>query len=117
MAPSAAVYSLWGGTMMSLGKVQKAYNLFKKANECEELWQTYVLMAVCDAELKHFKKMEEDFRYAYALCPDEAPTLMKSIHPDMYNQMSEQGFFDQLERERQAYILLQENICRKKGNK
>lgn len=117
LAPSAAVYSLWGGTMMSLGKVQKAYNLFKKANECEELWQTYVLMAVCDAELKHFKKMEEDFRYAYALCPDEAPTLMKSIHPDMYNQMSEQGFFDQLERERQAYILLQENICRKKGNK
>lgn len=116
IAPSAGCYALWGGTMMSMNKFQKAYNLFKKANELDELWQTYVLMAICDAEQKHFKKMEEDFRYAYALCPDAAPGLLRGLHPDIAKQMEERGFFEQLERERQAYIILKENLLREKAD-
>jgi len=115
IAPSAGAYALWGGTMMSLNQFQKAYNLLKKANEIDELWQTYVLMTVCDAEQKQYKKMEEDFRYAYALCPDAAPQLLKGLHPEIHQQMEDKGFFEQIERERQAYIILKENILRDKA--
>lgn len=117
ISPSAGAYALWGGTMMSMNKFQKAHNLLKKANEYDELWQTYVLMSVCDAEQKHFKKMEEDFRYAYALCPDAAPGLLRGLHPEIAKQMEERGFFEQLERERQAYIILKENLLREKKEK
>lgn len=115
IAPSAGAYALWGGTMMSLNKFQKAYNLLKKANTYDELWQTYVLMSVCDAEMKHYKKMEEDFRYAYALCPDAAPQLLKGLHPDIAKQMEDNGFLRQLEAERAMYISLKEQQLREKS--
>ncbi len=107
VSPHAAVMALWGGTLLSLGKYGEALKKFKKANEMDEMWQTYVLMATCDIELKHFKKMEEHFRMAYAMCPDEALKLMETISPEIVKTMRENGFIDMLAKEREKWI--QEN--------
>lgn len=114
LEPTSRVFTLWGGTMMSLNQMKKAYDLFKKANEVEELWQTYVLMSVCDAEMEQYARMEEDFRYAYFLNPDAAPKMMETLLPNIYKQMDEMYFLDMLKKEREEYIReKQSRLCDK----
>lgn len=104
LSPNAGVMALWGGSMLSLGKYGEALKKFKLANEMDEMWQTYVLMAICDIELKHFRKMEEHFRMAYAMCPDEAEDLLEKLSPEIVKTMRENGFLDMLAREREKVI-------------
>lgn len=112
LAPSASVYAMWGGTLMSLSKFGEALKRFKQANELDELWQTYVLMAACDVELRHYKKMEEHFRMAYALGPDRSIELMESLCPNTVQQMRDNGFINMLEQEREKWIRQRENELR-----
>ena len=101
---SAAVYALWGSCLMSLGNFSEAYKVFGKANKLDPMWQTYVLMATCDIELSHFKRMEDDMRMAYALSPEESVALMEKISPDMVKQMRENGYLKRLEREHERLL-------------
>lgn len=112
VAPHASIMALWGGSLLSMGKYGEALKKFKKANEMEEMWQTYILMATCDVELKHFKKMEEHFRLAYALCPDEAEKLMESISPSIVKQMRENGFLEKVAKDREKWLRKNEDRLR-----
>lgn len=110
--PNASTYALWGSALMSLGRCSEALKRFKQANEYDELWQTYVLMASCDVELRHFKKMEEHFRMAYALGPDVALPLFEKLCPATVKQMQENGFLDMLAKEREKWIRKREKELR-----
>lgn len=110
--PNASVYALWAGSLMSQSKFAKAYPLLKKANDYEEIWQTYILMAACDIELKHPKRMEENLRLAYALCPDEAWGLFEKLCLEDAPRLKEEGLLDRLEKRREEALLKREEELR-----
>lgn len=115
--PQAGTFALWAGALMSQGKYNEALKKLKKSIELDEMWQTYILMAACDIELKHFKKMEEHFRFAYSLCPDEAADLMDKVTPGIVEQMKQNGFLDKLAIDREKWIRQHEDELRLLGEK
>ncbi len=105
---SAAGYAMWGSCLISLSNYGEAYRKFKKANEIEPMWQTYLLMAACDIELNRFAEMEKNFRLAYSLNPDGAIELFDKISPDIMQQMNENGFLKRLHNSRERAIRKEE---------
>lgn len=102
--PQAAYYALWGSALLSNQEYDHALVLFRKANELEEMWQTYVLMTVCSVELNHPLQTRQYLGLAYFANPDKSLKLLEQIIPDQIAELEASGAIQQVKDEFQQML-------------